>query len=244
MVRFWSILVFGVTGYTALTPAPAWSQQPRPATPSPSRVSGELAGEALPRVPGTGVPAQDDWIAVTLGAAVPKLDSAELAGTAPGTRLDALTLEQAYTLTLIRTHAPAIPRAASPVEIFDPKALDEQARRWAPAISIGSAHEFLSSGFRDPCAPSCAVPQAPPGRGVCARSGGARAEHAHLVRRAPPRPHGQSRVVCRSISSTIIFCWPGRGSPTSSTVIARRPMRSRYRWACRRARRWYWTSAF
>ena len=30
MVRFWSILVFGVTGWTAPAPASAWSQQPPP----------------------------------------------------------------------------------------------------------------------------------------------------------------------------------------------------------------------
>jgi hypothetical protein len=157
MVRFWSILVFGVTGCTAFMPASAWPQEPRPATTSPSLVLEERIRESRAQVPGPAVPTQDDWIAVILGPPVSKLDSAVLVGMAAGTKLTELTLEQAYTLTLIRARTPATERGTSPVVTFEPNRLDEQANRLGADDFDRFRREFLSSGFHDPARPFFAV---------------------------------------------------------------------------------------
>jgi hypothetical protein len=151
MVRFFSILVFGVTGWTALTPASAWSQPPRPATPSPSQILDREIIQVPPHpAPGAAVPAQAESLADLLGPAIPKLESAELAGMAAGTKPAVLTLEQAYSLTLIRARIPAARPPIGPVDTFDPKALDEQARRSGAGDYVRFRREFLTSGFRDP----------------------------------------------------------------------------------------------
>jgi hypothetical protein len=148
MVRFWSILVFSVTGCTALTPAAAWSQQPPPPPLAPSQKDRQIIQEAGRLAPGAAAAAQE--LAELLWPAVPKLDSADLAGMAAGAKPAVLTLEQAYSLTLIRVHSPAALRAAAPADIFDPKALDEQARRSGAGDYDRFRREFLTSGFRDP----------------------------------------------------------------------------------------------
>ena len=150
MVRFWSILAFGVAGCAALLSVSTWPQQSRAATPSPSQVLGELNRETLPQVPGAANPAQEDWIAEILGPAVPKLDSAVLGGMAEGTKLSELTLEQAYKLTLIRARTPGAKLALGPVGLLDPKELDEQADRSGAGDFDRFRREFFSSGFRDP----------------------------------------------------------------------------------------------
>ena len=86
------------------------------------------------------------------GPAIAKLEPAELAGMAAGARPAVLTLEQAYSFTLIRTHTPGRPIGLSPAQTFDSNVLDEQARR-AAALSFDRFRgEYFTSGFRDPAA--------------------------------------------------------------------------------------------
>jgi hypothetical protein len=132
MVRFVSILVLGVAGWTALAPASAWSQQPRPTAPLPSQKD-------------THLPQGDELLAELLGRAMPKLDSAELVGMAAETKPPMLSLEQAYSLTLIRARNPGATFAVAPGGIFDAKALDEQAKRSGAGDFDRFRREFLSS---------------------------------------------------------------------------------------------------
>jgi hypothetical protein len=137
MARFSSILVLGVAGWTAITPASAWSQEPRPAAPSPSQKDPRL-------------PEGDELLAVLLGRAIPNLDTAELAGMVAGTKLPLLSMRQAYSLTLIRARKPDATLAVVPAGIFDAKAVEEQANRSDALDFDRFRREFLSSEFRDP----------------------------------------------------------------------------------------------
>jgi hypothetical protein len=150
MVRFWSILVSGVTSCTVLMPSSAWPQQPRPATPPPTQLSGELDRVPPAQVSGAALPLEQEWAAIILGPALPKLGTAELAGMAPGTSLTVFSLAQAYAQTLLRAHTPAVERAANPLGILDPKRLDGQVDRLGNVDFDRFRGEFFSSGFRDP----------------------------------------------------------------------------------------------
>jgi hypothetical protein len=150
MVRFRSILVTGITGCTALMPTSAWAQQPRPATPPPTQLSGKLDRVPPTQVSGAAVPLEQEWAAIILGPALPKLEPAELAGMAPGTDLTVFPLAQAYAQTLLRAHTPAAERAANPLGILDPKRLDGQVDRLGNVDFDRFRREFFSNGFRDP----------------------------------------------------------------------------------------------
>jgi hypothetical protein len=69
------------------------------------------------------------------------IDQAELAGLAPGTRAEVLTLERAYALALVKARSPKQPRAAT----LDLKALDEQAAHLGVANFAHFRDDFLSS---------------------------------------------------------------------------------------------------
>jgi hypothetical protein len=102
------------------------------------------------QVPGAKVPQGDELRAEILGTPVAKLEPAELAGTASGTKPAVLALEQAYSLALIRARSPGASIGLSPGDRFDSKVLDEQARRAGAGDFDRFRGEFLSSGFRDP----------------------------------------------------------------------------------------------
>jgi hypothetical protein len=70
------------------------------------------------------------------------LNPAELAGLAAGSKPAALTLEQAYSLALIRTHNPSGTLAAFRSDQLDPVALDQEARR-AGALDFDQPFEQI-----------------------------------------------------------------------------------------------------
>jgi hypothetical protein len=128
MTRFLSIVVLGVAGFTALPAASAWCQEPQPA--------------ALPK--------GDELLDALLGPGISKLDPAELAGRAPGAKPAVLTLEQAYSLTIIRGRNPAAATALISTGNFDSKAVDELARRSSVGDFDRFRKEFLASEIHDP----------------------------------------------------------------------------------------------
>ncbi len=111
-----------------------------------------LTWSALPavsaqQVPGAAVPQGDELLPGILMPPVAKLEPADLAGMASGTKPAVLTLEQAYSLTLIRARNPGVPISLGAGNSLDSKILDEQARRAAPATSVDSATSFSRAGF-------------------------------------------------------------------------------------------------
>jgi hypothetical protein len=128
MARFLSIVVLGVAFCSGLPAAPAWCQEPQPA--------------ALPQ--------GDELLNALLGPGISKLDPAELAGMAPGAKPAVLTLEQAYSLTIIRGRDPAAATALISAGNFDSKAVDEIARRSGLSDFDRFRKEFLASEFNDP----------------------------------------------------------------------------------------------
>jgi len=162
MARFWSILVFGVSASIVLTAGCAWSQEPRPTSTSPFQkdvnapqprttdAHPQLTAEQLKDVGRMAEPAVAELLGALFVPAIPRLDLAELAGSAAATKIAVLTLEEAYSLTLIRSRNPAAERAMGPIDLLDPKALDEKANRAGASDYDRFRREFLASGFRDP----------------------------------------------------------------------------------------------
>jgi hypothetical protein len=135
MARFLSNLVCFALGCTVLVVSPAMAQQPDQPR-APVRDLGESeTGKVLREI---------------LGSTAPKLDSAELAGMPAGATPPALTLEQAYTLTLIRARTPNALRTLGAAKVFDAKALDELAKRADTGDFERFRREFLAADFRDP----------------------------------------------------------------------------------------------
>jgi hypothetical protein len=135
MVRFLSIVVCCAVGCTVLAVSAARAQQPdQPRAPVRDSEWSEM-GEQLRLI---------------LWTAAPKLDSAELAGMQAGAKPPAITLEQAYTLTLIRARTPAAVSTLGAAKVFDAKALGEFAKRADAGDFERFRREFLSAGFRDP----------------------------------------------------------------------------------------------
>jgi hypothetical protein len=135
MVRFVSIVLWCAVGCTVLVFSPARAQQPdQPRAPVRDMTESE----------------KDELLRVFLGTAAPKLDSAELAGMPAGASPPALTLEQAYTLTLIRARTPSALRTFGAAKVFDSKALEELAKRAGVGDFERFRREFLSADFRDP----------------------------------------------------------------------------------------------
>ncbi len=92
----------------------------------------------------------DERLAEVLGPPLPKLDPADLAGTAPGAKPAALTLQQAYSLRMILTRDPGGTLSVAPAATFDPKALEEHAKRSGAGDFDRFRQEFLARDFRDP----------------------------------------------------------------------------------------------
>ncbi len=86
-------------------------------------------------------------LALILGRGARQLEPAELAGMAAGSNPAVLTLEQAYSLTLIRGRNPAGVLAVGRGNLFDPMALDEEARRAGARISAGSVTSSTPAFF-------------------------------------------------------------------------------------------------
>ena len=102
------------------------------------------------QVPGASVPQDEELLAEILKQPVAKLEPGELAGVAAETKPAVLTLEQAYSLTMIRARNPGVPIRLGPGNRLDPNILDEQARTAGAGEFIRFRGEFLWSGFRDP----------------------------------------------------------------------------------------------
>ena len=146
MVKSTLIAVVGFTGLIALAAVCAWSREPRPSAHAPVQkevAPGKSPARELPaQVPGSRVPQGADLLAEILGRGAAKLELAELAGMAAGSKPAVLTLEQAYLLTLIRMRNPAGLLAVVRANLFDPIALDDEARRAGALNSIGFAASF------------------------------------------------------------------------------------------------------
>jgi hypothetical protein len=70
----------------------------------------------------------------------------------PGSKPEVLSLEQAYSLALIRARNPGGPFAVVRENVFDPTALDAEAKRAGTADFDRFQRDFLASGFRAPAA--------------------------------------------------------------------------------------------
>ncbi len=126
MVRFVSILLLSV---------PSWASVP---------------AVSAPQVPAVSIPQDEELLVELLKQPVAKLEPAELAGLASGTKLAVLTLEQAYSLTMICPRNPGAAIRIGPGNRLDPNVVEEQARSAGAGEFIRFRGEFLSSGFRDP----------------------------------------------------------------------------------------------
>ncbi len=102
------------------------------------------------QVPGAPLPQGDELVAEILGQPVAKLEPAELAGVAAGTKPAVLSLEQAYSLTMIRARNPGVPIDLGPGNRLDANVVEAQARIAGAGEFIRFRGEFLWSGFRDP----------------------------------------------------------------------------------------------
>jgi len=149
MVRFSLILVIGVAGWLALPPRQAWSQQPVGEKPVPSNILDQEKPQAGAQAPKAAELEPQELHALIVGPAIPRLEPAELAGLAPGAKPVVLTLQQAFALALIRARTPAADRKARS-EPFDPKTLDERARRVGADNFDKFRQEFIAQEFRDP----------------------------------------------------------------------------------------------
>ena len=153
MVRFTLIAVVGVMGLFALPAVWACAQEPPPNAPAPAQkeaATGQRpAQESLPQVPGAGAAQWPDLLAFILRGAA-KLEPAELAGMAAGSKPAVLALDQAYSLTMIRVRNPAGLLAVGRMNRFDPTALEAEAKRAGAHDFDRFRREFLSSEFRDP----------------------------------------------------------------------------------------------
>jgi hypothetical protein len=154
MGRFTLIVAAGIAGLIAPRAHSARSQEPRPSAPPPAEKQADPgqrpAQEPAGQFPGAAVPQGIEFITELLGRGAPKLEPAELAGIAAGSTPAVLTLEQAYSLALLRVHNPAGLAAVRRANLFDPVALDEHARRAGVLEFDLFRGDFLSSGFRDP----------------------------------------------------------------------------------------------
>jgi hypothetical protein len=148
MSRFTFVVVVGFAGLFATPVRNVVSQEPPPPPPqaAPAQKDVAPAQEPVPQVPGAAVREGAELLEVILGRGPAKLEPAELAGLAPGSKPAVLTLEQAYSLTLIRTRSPAGMAAVARMNLVDPTALDEEARRVGaarqaspPAAAAGNA---------------------------------------------------------------------------------------------------------
>jgi hypothetical protein len=88
--------------------------------------------------------------ALLLGPGAPKLEPADLAGIAAGSNPGVLSLEQAYSLTLIHARNPAGIVAIGRANAFDPAALDQEAKSAGALDFDRFRRDFFSNGFRDP----------------------------------------------------------------------------------------------
>jgi hypothetical protein len=154
MRRLMLIAVVEAIGLIALPTVCAFSQEPRPGAPAPAQ--NEIApGQRGAQVPAPGAPGASDargveLLAALLGSGAANIEPAELAGMAAGGKLAVLTLEQAYSLTLIRARNPAGLREVRRANLFDPMALEDEAKRAGVLDFDRFRREFLSTEFRDP----------------------------------------------------------------------------------------------
>jgi hypothetical protein len=89
-------------------------------------------------------------LAEILGTAGATIDQAELAGMAKGAKPEVLTLEQAYTLAMIRARTPAASRTSGEMNDLSAKSLEERAHRAEAGDFERFRKEFVSGTFRDP----------------------------------------------------------------------------------------------
>jgi hypothetical protein len=154
MRRLMLIAVVEAIGLIALPTVCSFSQEPRPGAPAPAQK--EIApGQRGAQVPAPGAPGASDaqgveLLAALLGSGAANIEPAEFAGMAVGGKPAVLTLEQAYSLTLIRARNPAGLRVVRRANLFDPMALDDEAKRAGVLDFNRFRREFLSSEFRDP----------------------------------------------------------------------------------------------
>jgi hypothetical protein len=151
------IMLFAVVGLVGLISLPAVcvrAQEPPPSVPAPAQEAvapGQQPAQGpSPRAAAVNSPQGLDVLAEILGRGAPNLQPAELAGTGPGSNPAVLTLEQAYSLTLIRARDPAALLAVGRASGFDPTTLHEEAKRVGALDFERFRRKFLSSGFRDP----------------------------------------------------------------------------------------------
>jgi hypothetical protein len=154
MVRFTLTAVMGGMGLVALPAVCLYTQEPQPVAPAPAQeknAPGQLPaqGPYLP-VPVAGVVRGVDLVGLILWRGATELEPAELAGVAAGSKPAVLGLEQAYSLTLVRARNPAGLLAVGRTNLFDPAALDEEAKRAGVPDFDRFRGEFVSSVFRDP----------------------------------------------------------------------------------------------
>ena len=148
MRRFKFIAVVGVAGLIALPVACAFSQEPQPGTLAPAQkkiAPGQRA--AQDPVPGAGNAQGAELLEVLLGAALRTWSRPSSSEWRLGANPLSLTLEQAYSLTLIRAQIPpACEPCAVPISLI----------RWLwtmrpnaqePLISIGFAGSFSRPTF-------------------------------------------------------------------------------------------------
>lgn len=91
-----------------------------------------------------------ELLAAMVGTAGPALDRAELAGMAKGASPEVLSLEQAYTIALIRARAPEASQTLATMNGINSKTLEELAKRTATGDFERFRKDFFSSSFRDP----------------------------------------------------------------------------------------------
>ena len=154
MVRFTLPAVVGVMGLVALPAVCARAQVPQPGAPAPAQekvAPGQLPAQGpAPPIPVAGAAPSVELLKLILERGATELDLAELTGMAAGSKPAVLGLEQAYSLTLVRARNPAGLLAAGRTKLFDPAALDEEAKRAGVPDFVRFRGEFVSSVFRDP----------------------------------------------------------------------------------------------
>ncbi len=139
-------------GLCAVATAAIFAQPPSVQPPRPANLDPAVAAEPLrpdgpdPRMKPSEAASIDDFILVP----VPVISDQEVAGLAPGSRMELLTWERVYALALVRVRDVR----GGFVEAIDPKALDERAARLGVADFDRFRKDFLAAGavasFRDP----------------------------------------------------------------------------------------------
>ncbi len=150
MVKSSLILVFGVAGWLALEPGQARAQQNAPDRPVPSNVLEQEKPKAGAQKPKAAELESQELLAIILGPALARIEPAELAGLAPGAKFEVLTLQQAYTLARLRARTAVAERRALAVGSYNPKTLDDRARRVGADNFDAFRQEYLANDFRGP----------------------------------------------------------------------------------------------